>query len=187
MAVALIRFADLSPSLWRNKAGRKADIATGKLSPPGWSLGFAWLDADAPFSDFAGHDRTITLLTGPGFTLHFADGTPAIVARTPHQPHRFDGGRPTQCRIAGPSLVLNAMTDRASHTHRVTIATGPATANTAASPADFAVILAGTQITPAGTANPHDTLRLARERPLELPAGTTAALIRFEPSVSMTA
>lgn len=177
MAVALIRFADLPPSPWRNKAGRKADIAAAPGPAPSWTLGFAWLDADAPFSDFAGHDRTITLVAGPGFTLHFADDTPDIVADTPYRPHRFDGGRPTQCRIAGPCLVLNAMTDRGRHTHHVRVATGPDQANTAECPADFAVILAGTSESPAA---PHDTLRLARHTPLDLPAGTIAALIRFE-------
>jgi hypothetical protein len=54
-------------SRWRNGAGRKADIAAG----PDWLVGYAWLDADAPFSDYAGYDRTITLIEGPGFILDF--------------------------------------------------------------------------------------------------------------------
>jgi environmental stress-induced protein Ves len=57
----VIRSAALPVSRWRNGAGRKADIATGD----GWMAGFAWLDEEAPFSEFAGQDRTITLLQAP--------------------------------------------------------------------------------------------------------------------------
>jgi len=67
VTATLIPFASLSESRWRNGAGRKADIATGQ----DWLVGFAWLEADAPFSDYRGLDRTITLVDGQGFTLDF--------------------------------------------------------------------------------------------------------------------
>lgn len=115
-----LTFATRTLSRWVNGAGRKADIESG----PGWMVGFAWLDTDAPFSDLSGQDRTITLLDGPGFTLDFAPHPPLVV-RSPHVPSRFDGGWPTQCRILGPCLVLNAITRRGQWRHDVRILTRP--------------------------------------------------------------
>lgn len=121
MAPELLSFSTRTPSRWPNGAGRKADIATGS----GWLAGFAWLDGDAPFSDLAGQDRTITLLDGPGFTLEF-DGHADLVVRSRHVPSRFDGGWPTRCRVLGPCLVLNAMSVRDHWRHAVRILTTPA-------------------------------------------------------------
>lgn len=116
-----IRFADLAVTPWRNGAGRKADIATGE----GWLAGFAFLDQDAPFSDYAGHDRTITLVDGAGFELEVA-GRGVLRVDKPGVPLRFDGGAPTTCRLlGGPCRVLNAMTARASWTHEVEMMAGP--------------------------------------------------------------
>jgi uncharacterized protein len=121
MAAEFLTFATRALSRWPNGAGRKADIASG----PGWMAGFAWLDADAPFSDLGGQDRTITLLDGPGFTLDFAPSHPALVVRSRHVPSQFDGGWPAHCRILGPCLVLNAMSFRGEWRHDVRILTAP--------------------------------------------------------------
>ena len=75
----LIPFADLTVSPWRNGAGRKADVAAG----PDWLVGFAWLDRDAPFSDYTGHDRTITLIEGAGFALDFGPTRPELLVQQP--------------------------------------------------------------------------------------------------------
>ncbi len=116
-----IRFADLAVTPWRNGAGRKADIAAGE----GWLAGFAFLDRDTPFSDYAGHDRTITLVDGAGFELEIV-GRGVLRVDRPGIPLRFDGGALTTCRLLdGPCRVLNAMTARASWTHEVEIVTGP--------------------------------------------------------------
>ena len=111
----VLRNADLPVSRWPNGAGRKADLVTGD----GWLTGFAWLDADAPFSLLTGLDRTITLVEGPGFTLD-VDGR-SLPVMTQFAPTGFDGGAVTQCRIAGPSRVLNAMTDRTRFRHTVAV------------------------------------------------------------------
>ena len=116
----VIRAAGLPVSRWPNGAGRKADLALGD----GWLCGFAWLDADAPFSDLGGFDRTITLVDGPGFTLELA-GQPDLVVYRPFHPSRFDGGVATQCRTRGPSRVLNVMTARDRFRHTITVAAGP--------------------------------------------------------------
>lgn len=121
MAHEQLSFATRMPSRWANGAGRKADIATG----PDWMVGFAFLDADAPFSDFSGQNRIITLLDGPGFALEFAPPHATLVVHTPHVPTPFDGGWPTQCRILGPCVVLNAMCDRAKWRHSVQVLTAP--------------------------------------------------------------
>ena len=115
---SVIRLDDLPVTNWRNGLGRKADIATGD----GWALSFAWLDADAPFSDFGGHNRTQILLAGAGFVLEF-NGHPSITVDQPHVPHRYDGGLPVRARLLdGPCLVLNVISarDRWSHAVKVT-------------------------------------------------------------------
>jgi hypothetical protein len=138
--MTLIRRDALTVSPWRNGAGRKADIATG----PGWLIGFAFLDADAPFSDYTGHDRTITLVQGPGFTLSGAGRDLAVPE--PAQPAPFDGGWIVDCHIHGaPCVVLNAMTARADWRHSVTIHRGatPILADPGTAVADVLVVLRG--------------------------------------------
>jgi environmental stress-induced protein Ves len=163
MSFDLIRRADLTVSLWHNRAGRKADIAGG----PGWHVGFAMLDADAPFSDFSGQDRTITLVEGPGFTLTFPPAHPPLVEAEPFIPRPFDGGWPTACTIhGGPCVVLNAMTERALYCHSVQIFPP---GQLPVLPADtdaptFLVLLEGTaRVTAAGQGTDlglHDAVRL---------------------------
>jgi environmental stress-induced protein Ves len=165
-------------SRWRNGAGRKADIAAG----PDWLVGFAWLDADAVFSDYAGYDRTITLVEGPGFTLDFGSAHPALLARRPFVPGAFDGGWAARCRVPdGPCMVLNAMTARAGWTHRVAVATGLARAAPAPGGVAFLVVLEGSLTIAGQTAGPRDAFRV--EDAVTLEGGTTArvALIGIDP------
>jgi environmental stress-induced protein Ves len=124
MTCTLRRAADLVISPWPNGAGRKADIASG----PGWLVAFAWLDTDAPFSDYTGIDRTITLIDGAGFELRLDRGETLHVA--PLQPTAFDGGEALACHLPdGPCRVVNVMTQRGSWQHVVRIGaavpTGP--------------------------------------------------------------
>ncbi len=134
----VLRNATLPVSRWHNGAGRKADLATGD----GWLVGFAWLDADAPFSLLPGMDRTITLVEGAGFSLDIAGAT--LVVDRALAPTAFDGGQPTQCRIAGPCRVMNVMTDRARFRHRVRVVTGAEqTLEPGTAVAALAVLLAG--------------------------------------------
>ncbi len=135
----IIRHADLSVSRWNNGAGRKADFAGGD----GWSVGFAWLDANAPFSDYTGHDRTIMLVEGPGFTLDVPDA-PALTVTVPFVPMAFDGGWPTFCRIVGPSRVLNVVTRRARLTHDFVAVGGSGWVPSSLALAQYLVVLRGT-------------------------------------------
>ena len=118
MPVNILSAAELPLSPWPNKAGRKADIASG----PGWMVAFAWLDQEARFSDYTGTDRTITLIDGDGFVLHFDNG--ADVAVAPLSPTPFDGGLGLTCHLPyGPCRVLNVMTERGRVGHHVRIGT----------------------------------------------------------------
>jgi environmental stress-induced protein Ves len=155
--VTTIRHAGLVISPWRNGAGRKADIAIG----PGWLIGFAFLDADAPFSDYSGHDRTITLIDGPGFTLA-GPGHPPLAVTQPATPTAFDGGWPVDCHILdAPCVVLNVMTARPAWRHQVDILHGaiPPLADPGAV-AEVLVILAGELRLAGETLRRRDALRL---------------------------
>jgi environmental stress-induced protein Ves len=178
VTTTLIPFASLSESRWRNGAGRKADIATG----PDWLVGFAWLEADAPFSDYRGHDRTITLVDGPGFTLDFGRSHPALVARQRYVPFSFDGGWPARCRVpSGSSLVLNTMTARAAWKHQVILASTTSTMEVSPGGLSFLVVLEG-RVTIAGqTAGPRDTFRIEGKTDVADVAAAAAALIRINP------
>ncbi|MEI7710077.1 MAG: HutD family protein [Rhodospirillales bacterium] len=161
----VIRAADLPVSLWANSAGRKADIAIGE----GWLLGFAWLEQDAPFSDYSGHDRTITLLEGPGFSLDLPAGSTLTVTER-FQPTAFDGTGPMACHVRGPCRVLNAISIYPgwSHTVQTTSDNAPAGKNA------FAVVLRGR----IGDAGPLDTIPLTDD--VTVPTDTLIAVIRFE-------
>jgi environmental stress-induced protein Ves len=170
----MIRAADLTVSPWLNGAGRKADIASGD----GWLLGFAWLDKDAPFSDYGGHDRTIMLLEGPGFSLDLPEGRTLTVTER-YQPVAFDGAGPIACHVLGPCRVLNAisaypgfsltMQAMTAADYSSTVMTGTFMAGDV-----YAVVLRGR----LGDADPLDTLLLTE--PVVASADALIAVIRFE-------
>lgn len=145
-------------------------------------MGFAWLDADAPFSDYIGHDRTITLIEGPGFTLDFGARKAAAVARAPYVPYPFDGGLAAQCRVPdGPCIVLNAMTARAGWTHTVTVERAGAPAGPSRGGIAFLVVLEGGVTIDGQTAGPRDTFRLSGAGTLHTGGAARTALIRIDP------
>ena len=172
----VIPYAGVPVSRWVNGAGRKADIAAGD----GWMVGFAWLDTDAPFSDYSGQDRTIMLVEGPGFTLDFDAGR-SLTVTTPFVPTPFDGGWPAFCRIAGPSRVLNVITqrDRLAHSFVVTDATGAVPSASAL--AQILVALGGTvhlsDPTATATLGAWDGLRF--DQPLTASTPDDAQLARI--------
>jgi environmental stress-induced protein Ves len=156
--MSLIRQSTLPVTPWRNGAGRKADIVAGE----DWLIGYAFLDADAPFSDYSGFDRTITLIQGRGFVLAGADGTELRVA-TPFLPTGFDGGWPATCRLLeGPCLVLNAISARARWRHDVAVyaAGSPQPPPHADAVADLLVVLQGEMRVEDETAFHLDAIRI---------------------------
>ena len=168
----VLRNADLPVSRWPNGAGRKSDLVTGD----GWMTGFAWLDADAPFSLLPGLDRTITLVEGRGFTLDVAGRALPVMAA--FAPSAFDGGAVTRCRIAGPSRVLNVMTDRTRFEHRVAIVERSGRVDPGGSIACVIVALEGeVQIGAGVSLGRLDALRLGEPGELLLQQGSRAAVI----------
>jgi environmental stress-induced protein Ves len=177
-AATLIRREDLAISPWRNGAGRKADIASG----PGWLVGYAFLDGDAAFSDYAGYDRTITLVEGPGFSLEGADGV-SLAVDVVNRPTRFDGGWRTGCRVhGGACVVLNAMSERARYRHRVTIQSAAALSLADMAGMTVLVVLTGALSIGGQSAGARDAWRIDTAVAVEAAADTMLAVIRIMPA-----
>lgn len=94
---------------WRNGGGRTRELLAWPSSrDPLLRISVADIDADGPFSTFAGLQRWFAVLEGAGVELRFAHGTQRI---TPHDaPLAFDGGEAPGCRLLdGPTRDLNLM------------------------------------------------------------------------------
>jgi environmental stress-induced protein Ves len=163
-------------SRWRNGAGRKADIAAGA----DWLVGFAWLDADAPFSDYAGHDRP-SRSSKVRASLDFGSAHPALLAgaRSCPQPRRRLAGALPGARR--PCVVLNAMTARAAWTHRVAVTTGSERAAPAPGGVAFLVVLEGSVSIDGQTAGPRDAFRVEEAVAFDGDAAARVALIGIDP------
>jgi len=101
---------------WRNGGG----VSWEALAHPGgdWSLNLAEIARDGPFSDYAGFDRTLTVVRGEGLAFNGGAVGPA--------PFRFDGGAPILATVlAGPVLVFNVLTRRTAFRHEVRRTAGP--------------------------------------------------------------
>lgn len=169
-----IPFDSLSETPWANGYGRKADIANGD----GWSLAFAWLDRPAPFSDYAGVSRTITLVDGDGFVLDFSEHPPIRVSRV-GDPASFDGGWAARCcLLGGPCFVLNAFSAKGRWRHTVSVAEpsriGPLRAG------DFIVVLGGQAYLNGLVVGPRDSLAISDDTSISGSANCVLAMIRFD-------
>ena len=87
----LISYQDLIPTPWKNGGGVTRELA---CHPEGadfatflWRVSIAEVNRSGPFSCFPGIDRSITLLSGAGMQLTFADGKthPLIAPLVPYQ------------------------------------------------------------------------------------------------------
>jgi environmental stress-induced protein Ves len=117
----LIRRDEYRAKRWKNGAGVSFDIAAASETPPGWRISLAAIERDAPFSEYAGYDRTLVVVAGPGVLLHFDGGANASV--TTLRPFAFPGERRVLSTLIGGRVdALNVMTTRAAYTHRVELA-----------------------------------------------------------------
>jgi len=169
-----IPFASLSVTPWANGHGRKADIAVGD----GWSLAFAWLDRPAPFSDYTGISRTITLVEGDGFVLDFTDRPPLHVSQI-GVPASFDGGWSARCHLLGGScFVLNAFSAHGRWRHTVRVfepgRIGPLRAG------DFVVALCGQARLDGLVIGPRDSLAIAGPTETMSDTNGVMAIISFD-------
>ena len=93
--VSIMILADLPRSRWKNGQGARATIIEGD----GWSLSHAWIEADVPFSDFRGMDRTCALLAGGGMSLGVRRPASALTypRRERRRPSGASGARGRGC------------------------------------------------------------------------------------------
>lgn len=122
-AIRLLRLADCRVTPWKNGGGTTTEYAA---HPPGagldafdWRISRARVASDGPFSTFPGVDRTLSVVTGDGIDLVFADRSTRLDPTTP--PFAFPGDVAVEGRlIDGPIDDLNVMTRRGRWRHRVT-------------------------------------------------------------------
>lgn len=105
---------------WKNGGGSTTELA---IFPPGatlddfvWRLSSAHVGSAGPFSQFAGVDRSLAILSGGGLILHFHnDGSPptCVSLSQDSQSCRFPGERAIHAQLCdGPVQDLNLMTRR---------------------------------------------------------------------------
>lgn len=108
-ALAQIRCADVAPQPWRNGGGRTRELLAWPAGA-GWKLriSLADIEADGPFSAFAGVQRWFAVIEGAGVVLALPGGEKRLT--TADEPLAFDGAVAPGCRlVAGPTRDLNLM------------------------------------------------------------------------------
>jgi len=119
----IVRRSDYKRMAWKNGQGLTEEVAA---FPPGsdvdsfeWRLSIAHVEADGAFSEFAGIDRTIALLDGPGLALDLPDGS-TVKLFPGGAPFPFPGEWKISSRNAGGATIdLNIMTRRGVCAHRM--------------------------------------------------------------------
>lgn len=103
-------FADDVPRQpWRNGGGRTRELLAGP-DPSHWRfrVSVAEIDADGPFSVFAGVQRWFAVVEGAGVELTIDGRREQVTSKS--SPLPFAGGAVTACRLLdGPTLDLNLM------------------------------------------------------------------------------
>jgi uncharacterized protein len=117
----ILRATDTLTMPWKNGGGSTTEVAAG---PPGasldnfdWRVSMARVAADGPFSDFAGIDRTLAVVTGRGLVLQI-DNRPPTTLAAGSEPVSFPGDAPTHAQLTqGEITDLNVMTRRGRFCH----------------------------------------------------------------------
>jgi environmental stress-induced protein Ves len=114
--------ADYKVMPWKNGGGTTTELMVkpaGTAANYDWRISIAEVAQSGPFSDFEGYQRTIMLLEGAGFTLHFArksGESPQPQSKKlefPFEPFRFAGEWQTDCTlIDGPIRDFNLIASR---------------------------------------------------------------------------
>jgi environmental stress-induced protein Ves len=107
----LTRWAETTPTSWKNGAGITRELASSPGRDPfDWRISIAEVATSAEFSTFADVERTIVLLEGAAMSLTVAGVTHELTGLAPWM---FDGSLATSCAVAqGPTRDLNVMTRR---------------------------------------------------------------------------
>jgi len=103
----VVRTGEVRAQEWANGGGTTRELL---LAADGsWRISLADVDADGPFSSFAGRHRLLTVVDGPVLRL-VVDGEETLVE--PRRPFAFDGGAEVSASVPeGPVRVLNVIAD----------------------------------------------------------------------------
>lgn len=121
----MIHVDDLPAIPWRNGGGTTRNLAVepedARFDDFLWRVSIADILQSGSFSQFAGVDRTIVLLSGDGMILRAADGS-EFALTTPFVPHVFRGETPIEATLTGSATRdFNVMTRRGDAHARVEI------------------------------------------------------------------
>lgn len=111
-SLGIVRSGDRAPTPWKNGQGATREIARRLLGIRGphfvWRLSVSDIEKDADFGEFAGVQRSATLVHGEGVDLNVA-GT--VHTLRPFESVTFDGGLEAHARLTnGPVSILNVFT-----------------------------------------------------------------------------
>jgi environmental stress-induced protein Ves len=116
-----IRYSDLAVVPWKNGAGLRRDLASGRYAGPGsgaapdstWMIGIADLMQDAPFSSYPGVSRWFLPIGAGRLTLNFKVGAKVrpVHLNGMSSAHHFAGEDELHMVLRdGPMKALNVMT-----------------------------------------------------------------------------
>lgn len=104
----VIRFADHKLVPWKNGLGVTRELALESRADGGWlwRISIATVERSGPFSDFAGFDRHLMLLSGGEMSLAFAPEAEPAFTRSLRllEPIAFDGAWPCVSTVEGAPL-----------------------------------------------------------------------------------
>jgi len=121
--VKIVRAIECRSTPWKNGGGATTEIC---IEPAGasfddfdWRVSMARIASDGPFSEFAGIDRTLAVVSGTELALTIGNAAAVVVHRN-SDPIRFAGDTPSSARLlAGEIIDLNVMSRRGRFEHRL--------------------------------------------------------------------
>jgi uncharacterized protein len=128
--VQIIRASTCRVTPWKNGGGSTTEIAVepsgASLDNFDWRVSMARVASDGPFSEFAGIDRTLAVVSGGGLELTIGGGAPVMLQRGSDS-FSFAGDVATSARLSGGEITdINVMTRRGRFGHRLRRLQGPA-------------------------------------------------------------
>ncbi len=111
--LTIVRADEVAPQPWKNGGGVTRELLRiGSPRSGDWLLrvSLADIEADGPFSAFAGMTRWFAVLAGGGVALRWPDRDADTLVTMRSAPLEFDGAHAPGCRLVdGPTRDLNVM------------------------------------------------------------------------------